>query len=553
MMDATKTNEPLRYFVYARKSSEGEERQVQSIEDQTTWAQEVCAARNIQIVGTFSEQQSAKKPRIRPVFAEMVKRIEDGEADGILCWQINRLSRNPIDSGTLQWLLQREVVRSIITNDREYLPSDNTLLLSIDTGMSSQYIIDLRANVWRGMEGKIRKGWYPSRAPLGYLNDKTADQGERTIFQDMDRWHMVREIWDLMLTGSYNPRQIQRIMAEKGLTTRKTKRMGGGPITINGMYKMLNNIFYTGNFMMRGELFQGAHPPMITMSEFQRVQQLLGARGKPHAQRYEFSYTGMIHCGECGCWITAETKTKYIKSVKETRSYTYYRCIKRKGPCSQRPMRIEALESQILHELSSITIMPEFKDFALDVLKRENDRELAFRTQKHKLLSAKVQELEQELYQLNKTFTRGVLDDDFYLTEKKALKDKITIEQSKLRESRGQTDRWLTITENIFKFACHAAEAFAESDVQSKREMFKALGGEFTLTDGVLKFVPEGWFDTLYKEYPDLEKQLTEVRTKKIRNLHLEIMEIAQIFRSWYTRTDSNRRPSVPKTDALIR
>lgn len=533
-MTSNSSSKPLRYFVYARKSSEGEERQVQSIEDQTSWAQEICASRNIQIVGTFSEQRSAKKPRIRPVFAEMLAKIESGEADGILCWQINRLSRNPIDSGTLQWMLQREVVRSIITHDREYLPSDNALLLSIDTGMSNQYIIDLRANVWRGMESKIKKGWYPTRAPLGYLNDKTADQGERTIYKDTERWHLVREIWDLMLTGSYNPRQIQRIMADKGLVTRKTKKIGGGPISINGMYKMLNNVFYTGMFSMRGQLYQGSHPAMITMSEYERVQQLLGDKGKPHAQKYEFSYTGMIRCGECGCWITAETKTKYIKSTKETRSYTYYRCIKRQGPCAQRPLKLELLESQILHKLASITILPEFRDFALDVLKRENDSELAFRSKQHKLLAATVQRLEDELYSLNKTYSRGLLDDDFYVTEKKLLKEKITKEQSKLGQSRKETDRWLTITENVFKFACNAAQAFAQSNVQSKREMFKALGGEFTLKDGLLGFKPEGWFDTLYKEYPALEKQLTEVRTKKIRNLHLEIGEIAQIFHSWY-------------------
>ena len=145
------------------------------------------------------------------------------------------------------------------------------------------------------------------------------------------------------------------------------------------------------------------------------------------------------------------------------------------------------------------------------------------------------------------------MDDDFYIAEKKTLKEKIAIQQTKLRQSRGETDRWLIITENVFKFACHAAEAFAKGDIQSKREMFKALGGEFTLTDGKLAFKPEGWFDTLYKEYPALEKQFTEVRTKKIRDLHLEIMEIARIFKIWYTRQDSNLRPLGSKPSTLIR
>src|SRR3989338_6046449 len=98
----------IKYFLYARKSSESEDRQVQSIEDQTDRLMALATQTKLEIVDTYEEARSAKQPNNRPLFLEMLERIERGEAQGILCWQINRLYRNPVDSGTLQWMLQKE-------------------------------------------------------------------------------------------------------------------------------------------------------------------------------------------------------------------------------------------------------------------------------------------------------------------------------------------------------------------------------------------------------------------------------------------------------------
>jgi DNA invertase Pin-like site-specific DNA recombinase len=90
------TEEKIVYFLYARKSSESEDRQVQSIEDQTKRMKDLAKSLGITIKEVLTEAKTAKKPYCRPVFTEMLERIEKGEAQGILCWQINRLSRNPI-------------------------------------------------------------------------------------------------------------------------------------------------------------------------------------------------------------------------------------------------------------------------------------------------------------------------------------------------------------------------------------------------------------------------------------------------------------------------
>lgn len=259
----------LVFFLYARKSSESEDRQVQSIEDQIAYLKSLAERLNIKIVQVYTEAKTAKKPHCRPVFAEMIKRIKHGEADGILCWQINRLFRNPFDQGQIGQLLQDGSLQCIHTHERAYFPEDNVLLFNIEGGMANQYIIDLRKNCMRGMKGKADRGWLPSRPPLGYLNE----QLERTIIEDKERFLLVRKMWDLMLTGNYTASYIQEIAnSQWGFRTPKHKRSGGNSLAKSTIYKLFTNIFYTGMFEWNGNQYQGKHKPMITLEEYDKVQ-----------------------------------------------------------------------------------------------------------------------------------------------------------------------------------------------------------------------------------------------------------------------------------------
>ncbi|MEK9165535.1 MAG: recombinase family protein [Patescibacteria group bacterium] len=309
----------IKYFLYARKSSESEDRQVQSIDDQINRLKQLASDLNLEIKKNYTEAKTAKKPNNRPVFDEMIQRIENGEADGILCWQINRLSRNPIDSGKLSWLLQQGTLKSIQTIDREYLPADNVLLFSVESGMANQFVLDLSKNTKRGMESKRNKGWLPHLAPLGYSNDIV----NKTIVKDPERFNLVRKMWELMLTGNYLPPKILKIANnEWGFRTKKLKKKGGNKLSASGIYRIFTNPFYTGIIESNGKTYQGNHEPIITLEEYDRAQMLLGRKVKSRHKKHLFSYTGIIKCGECGCLITAEKKTKYIKTTNLLQNYT---------------------------------------------------------------------------------------------------------------------------------------------------------------------------------------------------------------------------------------
>lgn len=288
-------------------------------------------------------------------------------------------------------------------------------------------------------------------------------------------------------------------------------------------------------FIYNGEIYEGKHKPVITQDEFDTVQFLLAKKGKPRPKKHEFAYTGLLTCGECGSGVTAEIKSKFVKSEGKLKHYRYYRCTKKKRytVCGQRPIRIENLESQIEPTVSTLSIMPEFKNWALEILKKDNEFELNRRSKIQKGLQKRITEVEKELYDLNKTYTRGKLDDDFYEQEKKSLKHSIKQLKKDLLDSENAADQQIKLAENRFRFACNARERFATGDVWVRREILSALSAKFELTDGKLLFTPHKWIQKISDSYPELERQLQVARTTQYENSYLESMAFRQIYEIW--------------------
>jgi ElaB/YqjD/DUF883 family membrane-anchored ribosome-binding protein len=111
---------------------------------------------------------------------------------------------------------------------------------------------------------------------------------------------------------------------------------------------------------------------MVTKTTFDRVQEILKTRGKPHPFEKEFTYRGLLVCGECGRSITAE----------EQKGYVYYRCSKSKGgarSCSQRYLREELLEAQLFEQLQSLDITNAVYELLRKAMRDAHDQEKEFR------------------------------------------------------------------------------------------------------------------------------------------------------------------------------
>ena len=515
-------NKNISYIIYARKSSESDEKQVQSIDDQVRVMRDLARDMDLTVIDACSEARSAKEPHARPVFQQVLNRIQSGDANGILTWKIDRLSRNPIDSATVQWLLQQGAIQSIQTVGREYLTEDNAVIFSVESSMANQYIRDLSRNVKRGLQSKLAKGVAPQVAPLGYLNTKTELRGENYIVKDPERFHIVRKAWDLMLTGRYTgPEVLDTLNNQLGLRTRKTRRTGGKPLSRSSLYRLLSDPFYTGRFRYNGKLYEGTHEPMVTVEEFERVQALLGRPTKPKQSHHKYAYTGLLHCAECGGLVSATTKIKIIKATGQPKTYTLYYCIRaRKEPnaCSQRRyINADILDQQVAEKIQSFTILPEFKDWALDIFEEAQSHIKQSIDEVRQSQQKALDGTERQLDKLTDLCTRDLISEREYATKRKELVERIRMLKDSIATADQSAHDRRRAVERAFTFAAEAGELFHNGDIDRKRDVFATMRVNSTLEAGKLAIEPPSWLVPIAEQARKLLDQCQALEPAKQR------------------------------------
>jgi DNA invertase Pin-like site-specific DNA recombinase len=532
------------YFIYCRKSSEAEDRQVLSIESQTRELEQIAAKMGVPIVEILSESKSAKDPG-RPVFNAMMQRLYRGEAAGILCWKLDRLARNPVDGGSVIWAIKQHAIK-VMTPAQSYArEDDNVILMYIEFGMAQKYVDDLSKNVKRGLKTKIENGWYAGIAPAGYLNHTDKTTGQNTLISDPERFPIVRRMWDLMLTGLYTPPKILELAnTEWGFRTRLTRKKGNSPLTRSAIYKIFDKPFYYGWFeypIGSGQWYQGKHEAMITESEYDRVQMLLGRKCNTRPiSNFDFAFTGLIRCGECNRLVTAEEKHQVIcghchfKFAYRSRKacprcqtpiekmahpkflqYTYYHCSKSGRPwCSQKCISGREMEKQISEQLARISISKKFKAWAIKYLHELHKKEGELRNDIIQAQQKAYQECLKKIDGLVNLKTSSgnhdgsLLSDAEYAQRRSGLMKEKTALEKLLNDVDHRVEQQLKLSEQTFEFACQVQERFTKGDADTKKEILVTMSSNLTLRDKKLLIEARKPFvilgDTLYAETPQI-------------------------------------------------
>ncbi len=541
----------IKYFLYARKSSEAEDRQAASIDAQKDELLKIAKEQGLAIVEILEESQSAKKPG-RPIFNKMLERIYKGEANGIVCWKLDRLARNPVDGGQISWMLQQSAIAQIVTFGRTYYPTDNVLMMQVELGMANQYIRDLSVNVKRGLAKKVREGWMPSGCPIGYMSTPDREKGFKTISIDPDRFPVVRRLFDLMLTGTYTIAQIWNISRkELNLKTCKRRNIGGKHLSKSAVYATLSNPFYYGWFeypYKSGEWHKGAHEPMITEDEFNKVQVLMGRKTTPRLEKnLNFAFTGLMKCGTCGCSITAQAKVKRCKNGN-VHHYVYYNCTKKKVDtnCPERCIELKDLTLDIKEKISEITISEKFKNWAIKHLhvmrKNEADSDSMVLKGKHKEL----EEVTKNLQSLTLNFTspnnqeRTLISDDEYQNLKAGMVKRKLILEDQLNVQNKQVLEWVELSERTFNFACYAHIWFEKGDDKAKRAILACLGSNLTLKGKKVFVNYHSFIKTLIKSRQAVEDEFEKVRTSKVSSNKRQNPTNCEVSSLGLRRQDSN-------------
>jgi len=498
----------VRYFHYCRKSTDDDDHQVASLESQRSENERrFLGSPDIEIVGTVEEARSARTPG-RPVFNDVLDRIERGEADGLIAWHPDRLARNSVDGGRIVYLLDTGKLKDLkfSTYTFENTPQGK-FMLQIVFANSKYYVDSLSENVRRGIRTKVLKGWASNRPPLGYLNgDDTTP-----IISDPERFPLVARMWDLALTGAYSVPQIHAIASDEwGLRTRKTKRGGGRPLSRAATYNLFANMFYAGVLRLDGRVHPGKHQPMVTLDQFATVQRLIGRPGAPQPKARVWAYTGMIHCGSCGLAVTAEEKTK-----QSGRSYVYYHCTKRRGRdlCREPYASVEVIESEIESFLAEIAISDELHAFALSRIDREAARVRGTAEAGRDALEKALTQTENALRNLRLLRVRD------QITEREFDEDRTTLETERLQLRQqlasGNPEAAFEPARMFVTLSNRALKWFREGDAEARRLILETVGSNSLLAAKKLSIDGRYPFRRRTKSmtFPQLWAVLDDIRT----------------------------------------
>lgn len=353
------------YCLYARKSTESEEKQILSIDSQIKEMLQLADRDGLEVLMMKRESHSAKETGQRPVFNEIVQELNEGRYNGILTWAPDRISRNAGDLGKIVDLMDAGKLHEIRTFGQRFSNSPSEKFLLMILGSQAKLENDNRGvNVKRGLRTRCEMGLRPGVAPVGYSNDKHADRKCHAIVDPL-RAPVIKQIFEKVANEKWSGRKVhQWLKFDLNFTSRANKNM-----TLSSVYITLQNPFYYGVFEYpekSGNWYQGKHQPLITKELFDKAQEQLKRDRIVRSDIKEFAFTKLMMCGDCGSGISADEKFKKLKDGTSNR-YVYYGCTKARDlKCKGGYIREEELIEQLVKiiddiDLNRITMRQKFE------------------------------------------------------------------------------------------------------------------------------------------------------------------------------------------------
>jgi len=359
MENISHTTPRVRYCLYARKSTESDEKQALSIDSQINEMKQIADRLHLNIVCIKQESHSAKASGKRPVFAEIIKEITEEKYDGILTWAPDRLSRNAGDLGSLVDLMDQGKLIHIQTYGQTFSNSPNEKFLLMILCSQAKLENDNKSiNVKRGMRARCEMGLWPCRPPTGYTKSKLKEQKCVSVI-DQERAKVIKQMFEKIGLDGWSGNKLHRWLKEIDFKTEHGKHL-----SLGNLYRILKNHFYYGRFEYpknSGDWYNGIHEPIIDKKLFDIVQEQIQSQIlEPRSVQKEFAFTKIMKCGACSSGITADEKFKKLKDGDVNR-HIYYRCCKSRDQNCKNPAINETDLIQQLKKLIddlSITSLP---------------------------------------------------------------------------------------------------------------------------------------------------------------------------------------------------
>lgn len=301
---------PKRYVIYARKSTEDEGRQVQSIEDQIERCIQYAEKNNLQIVSEpIRESKSAKIAGRRDQFNVMIERLKKGDLyNSILSWHPDRLARNMKESGEILDMLDNGIIQDLqfvsffFSND-----VSGKLMLNIQFAMAKEFSDKLSVDTIRGIEKKVDSGKYCGSTKRGYYSN------ENDFFRKSESFHLYKKCWSMYIEGK-SQKAIKEFLRENGES-----------ISSGALSNFFQDPFYAGMYCYGKKVvnLRDADPkfePQVSFKDFLLIQKITRPQSIGWRKSLEEKpFYDIIKCKYCESLmlpgVSAGQSTRYLSVI----------------------------------------------------------------------------------------------------------------------------------------------------------------------------------------------------------------------------------------------
>lgn len=449
------------FFAYARVSTPRQGEKGVSLPEQKEAIERYARSRGLEITRWFEERETASHTG-RPAFTQMLHLLRLGKVQGVIIHKIDRSARNLEDWALVGKLADTGVEVHFATENLDMRTVSGRLSADIQAVVAAHYSRNLREEVKKGLYGRLKQGFYPFHAPIGYVDQGSA----KPKIHDSIRAPLVREVFKLYSSGKFSLPQLVEGVFRRGLRNQR-----GGRVTINGLSTLLKNPFYIGLMQIHktGQVFTGNHEPLVTAEVFEKVQALLAGKRVDRSNCRVFIYSRVACCASCGYSLIAERQKGHI----------YYRCHNRpfKEPaiCPPTCIREDQIDGAVLNCLSDVDLADdelELAETTIASLKREFER-----TRAHLLNGTRLQldNAQNRLAKLTDLLIDGTIAKSVFENRQQAL----LLEQARIREKLGEMEKGscgaLEQLANTVELAKSPSMLYKSASPEKRRELLQTL------------------------------------------------------------------------------
>ena len=464
----------IQVVLYARVSSKDQEKEGFSIPAQLRLLRDYATNRGLVIAQEFTDVETAKASG-RTNFNEMLLYLKKHQAvcRTILVEKTDRLYRNIKDYATIDefdvavhFVKENEIISRSSRSNEQFVHGIKVL-------MARNYSQNLGEETVKGMTEKACAGIYPSCAPVGYRNADGPD-GKRVIVSDLDAAPMITELFGRFATGRYSLRALVKEANGEGLQLR------GRKLYSSVVHQILRKRLYSGDFDWDGRTYTGSHEPLVTRECWQRVQELLDARAENRTRKvkHDFAYTGLVHCGHCGCLFVGELKK---------RKYVYYHCTGNRGKCEEPYTRQEILAGEFAEVLQELVIPQAILEWLGNDVLSSDQTEQAARAQAIKKLQARYEQIQARLETMYLDKLDGRITQEFFDKQSAAWRSEQDGLQRKIQEVQKATPAPIDQAVDMLRLTSRASELFLQQTAAEQRRLLQVVVEKAAWQDGALR------------------------------------------------------------------